>query len=85
MRLTSYFIKHPVSAIILNCMIIVIGILCFYNLSVREYPDISFPTITVYANYPNASPDLVETSVTNILEDRLAGIEGLETITSQCR
>ncbi len=64
-------------------MIIVIGILCFHNLSVREYPNISFPTITVSANYPNASPDLVETSVTNILEDRLAGIEGLETITSQ--
>lgn len=83
MKLTSYFIKHPVSAIILNCMIVVIGILCFYNLSVREYPDISFPTITVSAYYPNASPDLVETAVTNILEDRLAGIEGLETITSQ--
>lgn len=83
MKLTSYFIKHPVSAIILNSMIIIIGILCLYNLSVREYPDISFPTITVYASYPNASPDLVETSVTNILEDRLAGIEGLENITSQ--
>ncbi|KTD54738.1 multidrug efflux RND transporter permease subunit LpeB [Legionella quateirensis] len=83
MKLTGYFIKHPVSAIILNSMIVIIGILCLFNLSIREYPDISFPTITVYASYPNASPDLVETSVTNILEDRLAGIEGLETITSQ--
>ncbi|QRN04758.1 multidrug efflux RND transporter permease subunit [Legionella sp. MW5194] len=83
MKLTSYFIKHPVIAIVLNSMIAVLGLLCLYNLSVREYPDISFPTITVYASYPNASPDLVETSVTNILEDRLAGIEGLETITSQ--
>lgn len=83
MKLTDYFIKHPVSAIILNCMIVIIGLLCLYNLSIREYPDISFPTITVYASYPNASPDLVESSVTNILEDRLAGIEGLETITSK--
>ncbi|KTD00045.1 multidrug efflux RND transporter permease subunit LpeB [Legionella erythra] len=83
MKLTGYFIKHPVIAIVLNSMIAILGLLCFYNLSVREYPDISFPTITVYASYPNASPDLVETSVTNILEDRLAGIEGLETITSE--
>ncbi|HRD70682.1 MAG TPA: multidrug efflux RND transporter permease subunit LpeB [Legionella sp.] len=83
MKLTSYFIKHPVPAIILNAMIVVLGILCLNQLSIREYPDISFPTITVTTNYPNASPELIETSITNILEDRLAGIEGLETITSQ--
>ncbi|KTC87303.1 MULTISPECIES: multidrug efflux RND transporter permease subunit LpeB [Legionella] len=83
MKLTSYFIKHPVIAIILNCMIVTLGLLSFYSLSIREYPNISFPTITVQTNYPNASPDLVESAVTNILEDRLAGIEGLENITSQ--
>lgn len=83
MKVTSYFIKHPVVSIIINCLIIVVGALCFHNLSLREYPVISFPTITVKANYPNASPFLVETAVTNILEDRLAGIEGLETISSQ--
>ncbi|CDZ77951.1 Multidrug-efflux transporter MexB [Legionella massiliensis] len=83
MKLTSYFIKHPVIAIIFNCMIIVLGLLSFYSLSLREYPDISFPTINVQSNYPNASPDLVESAVTNVLEERLAGIEGLETITSQ--
>jgi multidrug efflux pump len=82
MKLTQYFIKHPVISIIFNCLIIVVGILCFHNLSVREYPDISFPTITVSAFYPNASPDLVESAVTNVLEDQLAGIEGLETMTS---
>jgi multidrug efflux pump len=83
MTLTRYFIKHPVIAIILNSLIVLSGCLCLYNLSVREYPDISFPTITVTSNYPNASPELVESSVTNVLEDRLAGIEGLETITSE--
>ena len=70
-------------AIVLNTMIAVLGVLCLYHLSVREYPDISFPTITVSAQYPNASPALVETAVTNVLEERLAGIEGLENITSQ--
>lgn len=83
MKLTSYFIKHPVMAIVLNSLIVLLGMLCWNNLSVREYPDISFPVITVSAYYPNASPDLVESSVTNILEDRLAGVEGLDSITSQ--
>ncbi|RUR12953.1 multidrug efflux RND transporter permease subunit LpeB [Legionella sp. km772] len=83
MRLTSYFIKHPVIAIILNSMIVLLGLLSFSQLSIREYPNITLPVITVTAYYPNASPDLVESSVTNILEDRLAGIEGLENITSQ--
>ena len=83
MKLTDYFIRHPVMAIVLNTMIAVLGVLCLYHLSVREYPDISFPTITVSAQYPNASPALVETAVTNVLEERLAGIEGLENITSQ--
>lgn len=83
MKLTEYFIKHPVVALVLNSLIVLLGVLCWQNLSVREYPDISFPVITVRAAYPSASPELVESAVTNILEDRLAGVEGLDTITSQ--
>lgn len=82
MNITEYFIKHPVTSIILNSVIILIGILCFSELSIREYPDIKFPSIMVSTDYPNASPDLVESSVTNVLEDKLAGIEGLEDIRS---
>ena len=82
MKITDYFLKNPISAIILNAMIGVLGVLCFYNLTVREYPNISFPTITVITTYPNASADLVETAVTNILEEQLGGVEGLDTITS---
>lgn len=83
MKLTSYFIKHPAIAIILNCMILLLGILCFNSLPIREYPDISFPVITVNASYPNASPETIESVVTNILEEQLAGIEGLELMTSR--
>jgi multidrug efflux pump len=82
MDITSYFIKHPVKTIILNCFILLIGFLCFSHLGVREYPNIVFPTLTVTADYPNASADLVESSVTNIIEDQLAGIEGIESIIS---
>ncbi|CEG58056.1 efflux RND transporter permease subunit [Legionella fallonii] len=83
MKLTSYFLKHPVIAIIINCMILLLGALCFHSLPIREYPDISFPIITVKTNYPNASPELVESAVTNVMEEQLAGIEGLESMTSR--
>ncbi|MCW8471040.1 efflux RND transporter permease subunit [Fluoribacter gormanii] len=83
MKFTSYFLKHPVIAIILNCMVLLLGILCFNSLPLREYPNISFPVITISTNYPNASPELVESVVTNILEDQLAGVEGLELMTSR--
>ncbi len=82
MKITDYFIKHPVSSVILNAVVILIGILCLYNLQIREYPDIKIPLITVETIYPNASAELVESSVTNILEDELAAIEGLDDIRS---
>lgn len=85
MKLTRYFIDHPVVSLVINGMIVLLGLLCFYSLSVREYPQVKFPTITVQANYPNASPELVESSVTHILEDRLAGLEGLESMTSESK
>ncbi len=85
MNITSYFIKHPVTAIILNAMIIVVGFLCLKNISVREYPDIKLPSFMIFTHYPNASAELVESAVTNILEDQLAGVEGVETMTSQTR
>ncbi len=85
MTITNYFIKHPVMALILNAMILIIGALCFNTLSLREYPEIHFPNISIYANYPNASAELVETSVTYILEDQLAGIEGIDSIVSDSK
>ena len=85
MKITGYFIKHPVLAIILNALIVLIGYLSFQSLSVREYPDVEFPRVEVKAYYPNASAEIVETSVTNPLEDELAGIEGIETITSNSK
>ena len=85
MNITTYFIKHPVISLILNGMIILLGFLCFFSLPVREYPDVKFPTLTVQAFYPNASAELVESSVINVLEDRLAGVEGLEAMVSAAK
>jgi multidrug efflux pump len=82
MNLTSYFIKHPVVTIVINSMILLVGLLCFKDISWREYPAVTIPSITVNTNYPNASAELVEHSVTNIIEDALAGVENLDEITS---
>ena len=82
MNITTYFLRHPVTAFVLNAMIVVVGLLCFDSLSVREYPEVQIPEVEVEAYYPNASAELVESSVTNPMEDKLAGVEGIETITS---
>lgn len=83
--MTSYFLKHPVIAFVLNAMLLVVGYLSFSQLNVREYPQVIFPEINVFTSYPNASPDLVETAITNPLEDLLSGIEGLDYIDSESK
>jgi multidrug efflux pump len=85
LKITDYFIKHPVSGIVLNALFILLGLLSFQNLPVREYPEVDMPVVTVVTNYPSASAELVETSVTNILEDALAGVEGLESLRSSSK
>ena len=83
MKITAFFIKHPVSSLVLNSMIMIIGLLCLNTINLREYPNIDLPILTIMTNYPNASAELTEYAVTNPLEDQLASIEGLESITSQ--
>ena len=83
MNLTEYFVKHPVVALVLNAMILVIGVLSFNHLALREYPKVAFPTLIGTALYPNATADVVESSVTSVLEDKLSGIEGLLSMQSK--
>lgn len=85
MKITNFFINRPVIALIFNAMIALIGYLSFTTLSVREYPDVDFPRVEVKTYYPNASPEVVESAVTNPLEDELAGIEGIDSITSNSK
>jgi hypothetical protein len=59
-------------------MLLLIGILSFSRLSVREYPDIDSPTVSVRVVYAGASAEVIESQVTVPLEDALAGIEGVE-------
>lgn len=85
MTFTHFFIKHPVASIILNVMIVIIGFFCLDQVSLREYPLVHMPQLSIHTHYANASPELVESSITNPLEDALASIPNLDNMVSKSR
>jgi multidrug efflux pump len=85
MYLPEVSVRRPVFATVLSLLIILIGLVSFTNLTVREYPKIDEPNVTVTTRFAGASSEVVEAQVTNILEDSLAGIEGVDVITSISR
>jgi multidrug efflux pump len=80
--LSDLSIRRPVLATVMSLMLLLIGILSFSRLSVREYPDIDSPTVSVRVVYAGASAEVIESQVTVPLEDALAGIEGVELLRS---
>lgn len=82
---THFFIKRPVFASVCALLIVIIGIVGYTRLPVQEYPTIDPPVVTVRTNYPGASPQVVETEVTEILEAQLNGVNGMKTMTSESR
>jgi len=82
MWLSDVSVKRPVFATVVNALLVVFGLFALANVSVREYPDIDPPIVSVSTSYPGASAAVVETKITQVLEDRIAGIEGLRTLSS---
>ncbi|HNW79180.1 MAG TPA: efflux RND transporter permease subunit, partial [Candidatus Competibacteraceae bacterium] len=85
MFLPEISIKRPVLATVMSLAIILIGVISFLRLPVREYPNIDAPIVSVRTVYPGASAEIMESQVTQPLEDSLAGIEGIRTIKSISR
>ena len=85
MILSDISIKRPVLATVMSLMIVLIGAMCFQRLSVREYPAIDPPTVSVRTVYKGATAQVVESVLTTPIEDSLSGIEGIKTIKSQSR
>lgn len=83
MQLSDLSVKRPVFAAVVAMLLAVVGVVGFLSLSVREYPDTDPPIVSVETRYIGAAASVVETRVTQVLEERLAGIEGLQTITSR--
>ncbi|MDZ4736514.1 MAG: efflux RND transporter permease subunit, partial [Rhodospirillaceae bacterium] len=78
-------IHRPVFATVLSLILMLVGIVSYDRLTVREYPNIDEPVVSIRTDYPGASAEIVETQVTNPLEDSISGIEGIDIIESSSR
>ncbi len=85
MSLPELCIRRPVFATVLSLILILIGLMAFSRLTIREYPNIDEPQVSVNTGYAGASAEIIESQVTQVLEGSLAGIEGIDTIESSSR
>ncbi len=83
MKLSDLSIKRPVFAVVMSLLLIVLGVMSFTRLTLRELPAIDPPIVSVSVDYRGASASVVETRITQVLEDALSGIEGVNTIESR--
>ena len=82
MWLSDTAVRRPVLAIVINLLLITFGMMAFKFLSLREYPDVNPPIVSIGTSYPGASAAIVETRITQIIEDRISGISGIRSISS---
>ncbi|MGQ0814964.1 MAG: efflux RND transporter permease subunit [Gemmatimonadota bacterium] len=82
MQLAETFIKRPVLASMVSLGIVLVGAIGYTRLAVREFPDADPPIVSVTVILPGASPQVVESAVTDVLEEELSSVEGLRTMTS---
>ncbi len=82
MFISDLSVTRPVFAMVLGMLLVVFGIVSFTQLPLRQYPDIDPPVVTVQTNYPGAAASIVESRITEIIEDRISGIEGIDYIQS---
>lgn len=85
MFLSDVSIRRPVLATVFSLLLVVFGVVSFERLPVRAYPDIDPPVVSVETRYPGAAAAVVETRVTQIVEDAISGIEGIRAIDSESR
>lgn len=82
MMISDISVQRPVFATVISILLMAFGILSFINLSVREYPNITPPQVSIVTTYPGASARVVETQITQVVEDQVNGIEGVDNIRS---
>lgn len=82
MRISEVSVRRPVFATVISLLLFIFGAVSLERLPVREYPDIDRPVVSVTTNYVGASAQVIETRITQIIEDSIAGIEGIIKIES---
>jgi multidrug efflux pump len=82
MIITDVSVRRPVFAGVISMLLIAFGLISFDRLPLREYPDIDPPVVSIDTTYRGAAATVVETRITQLIEDRIAGVEGIEFIES---
>ena len=85
MNFSEFFIRKPVFCIVLSTFILLIGFLSLLDLPLRQYPDTEKSIVTIDTVYPGAASTIVETKITEIIENQISGIEGIKSISSVSR
>ena len=83
MVISEVSVRRPVFATVISLLLIIFGLVSFERLSVREYPDIDRPFVSITTTYTGASAAVIETKITQVIEDAIAGIEGILKIESE--
>lgn len=82
MWVSDVSVKRPVLATVLSALLVAFGVIAFDRLPLREYPDIEPAVVSVSTSYPGASAAVVENKITELIEDRISGVEGIKSISS---
>ncbi len=85
MSLSTVSIRRPVLAVVLSLVIVIFGVIAFRALGVREFTSVDPATITVNTNYAGANADVIESQITQVLEEKINAVPGLRTLTSISR
>lgn len=83
MRISELSVRRPVFATVISLLLVIFGLVSLQRLAIREYPDIDRPVVSVTTRYNGASAPVIETKITQIIEDSIAGIEGILKIESE--
>ena len=84
-NLSTTSINRPVLAVVLSLLILIFGAIGFSYLGVREFPSVDLPVVTVQTAYTGANADIVESQITEPLEESINGIAGIRTLSSSSR
>src|SRR5512141_479185 len=82
MLLSDISIKRPVFATMMMLALVTLGIISYRRLAIDEYPDITYPVVSVQTSYPGASPEVMERQVSRPIEEALNTVQGVKEITS---
>jgi multidrug efflux pump len=85
MTISELSIRRPVFATVLSLLLLIVGIMAALRLPIREYPDIQQPAVSVSVSYRGANAAVIETRITQLVENEVAGLEGVDKVVSRSR